>query len=134
MLRGYRLAVSLLSGLFVSPAAAGDLQAGRDIYIGQCFSCHNMACTRGHYGPALGNVFGQPAGADPDFRYSDALRESGIVWDEAKLDEWLADPAAMVPGTTMRPIAGVSVGVTDAEDRRNLIAYLLSGDTSLDLC
>jgi cytochrome c len=128
------LAALLFGAVLVSPALAGDPGAGRDIYIGQCFSCHNMECTRGHYGPALGNVFGMPAGTDPNFAYSDDLRESGIVWDETALDEWLADPAAMVPGTTMRDIAGVRVSVPNADDRRNLIAYLLSGDTSLDLC
>jgi cytochrome c len=127
-------ATLLLGAVLVSPALAGDPEAGRGIYIGQCFSCHNIECTRGHFGPALGNVFGQPAGTDPGFRYTDALRESGIVWDEATLDEWLADPAALVPGTSMRDIAGVRASVPDADDRRNLIALILSRDTSLDLC
>jgi cytochrome c len=127
-------AALLLGAVLVTPALAGDPEAGRQIYIGQCFSCHNIECTRGHHGPALGDVFGQPAGNDPGWRYTDALVESGIVWDEATLDEWLADPAALVPGTSMRDGPGVRASVPDADNRRNVIAFILSRDTSLDLC
>ena len=94
-----------------------------------------MECNRRHYGPGLGNLLGRPAATFPDFPYyTDALRDSQIVWDVTTLDRWLADPAALVPGTSMGDIAGIRTSVPDAEDRRNLIAYLLTGDTSLGIC
>jgi cytochrome c len=126
---------AMLTGLMLlsSGAAGGDPGAGREVYIGQCISCHAMACDRQH-GPALGDILGREAGSRPDFRYSDAMRELGLVWDEATLDAFLADPAALVPGTRMVDGPGVRAAVDDAEDRRNVMAYVLTGDTSLDLC
>ncbi len=128
-------AASLLAVALVSSAEAGDPEAGREVYLNTCVSCHSMECNRRHYGPGLGNLLGRPAATFPDFPYyTDALRDSQIVWDVTTLDRWLADPAALVPGTSMGDIAGIRTSVPDAEDRRNLIAYLLTGDTSLGIC
>ena len=55
----------------------------------------------------------------PDYTYSDALKKSGITWDEAALDKWLQGPSKDVPGTKM-----IFAGVKDETDRANLIAYL----------
>ncbi len=52
-------------------------------------------------------------------RYSDALKRSGIIWNDATLDKWLSDPARFVPGNSM-----TFPGVKVAKDRQDLIAYL----------
>ncbi|SDK69016.1 cytochrome c [Mesorhizobium muleiense] len=54
------------------------------------------------------------------FRYSEALKSSGLVWDEATLDRFLAAPREVVPKTTM------TMGVSKPEDRQNIVAYLKS--------
>ena len=109
--------------------AQGDPKAGRAIYgSAPCIACHSFNCNR--QGPMLKGIFGRKAAAIPDFPYySESLRKSGIVWDEATLDRYLADPAAMVPGTTM------TLGqVKDAKQRRDLLAFLRTEDASTDLC
>ena len=71
-------------------------------------------------GPSLAGVLGRKAGSLASFhRYSDALKRSGIVWNEETLDAWIANPAALVPGNDMR-----FQGLGDAQMRHNLVAYL----------
>ena len=70
-------------------------------------------------GPSLFGVVGRKAGAVADFHYSEANKASGLTWDEATLDRYIANPRAVVPGTTM-PYAGLK---NDAQ-RGDLIAYL----------
>jgi cytochrome c len=72
--------------------------------------------------PNLQGVVGRPAGIQPGFRYSNAIRQqarAGLVWDRATLDAFLADPQAIVPGNSMG-----FFGLRDAQDRSDLIAYL----------
>ena len=69
-------------------------------------------------GPSLVNVIGRKAGADASGVISRGTAESGIVWDEKTLDEYLASPKQKIHGTVM------PVGVKDAQERANLIAYL----------
>ena len=76
-------------------------------------------------GPSLADVIGRKAGSLADFdRYSPALKNSSIVWDENTLDAWLANPQKMTPGNTMQ----FSVG--DANVRADIVAYLnaMQGD------
>ncbi len=47
-----------------------------------------------------------------------ALTESSVVWDEASLDHWLANPGAFIPGSRM------GYRLRDARDRADVIAYL----------
>ena len=126
---GVVLTFGLLS-LWSKPSipAKGNLEAGRNAFLSRCMSCHAVACNK--TGPKLQGLFGRPAGTLADFpNFTDALKASGIVWDAAKLDQFLADPPKMVPGTWMW------VGkVEDARERRALIAYLLAADTSADIC
>ena len=71
-------------------------------------------------GPSLYGVFGRRAGEGGDFRYSPALRRSGIVWDQHTIETFITDPQATVPGNRM-PFAGIP----DAGARADLIAYLV---------
>jgi cytochrome c len=120
--------VLLSMGLAASAVAQDNLEVGRNVFLARCIGCHAAACNK--TGPRLRGVFARTAGTLPDFpRFTDALKESGIVWDAAKLGEFLADPPKMVPGTSMW------VGkVNDPQERRDLIAYLREPDISLDFC
>lgn len=83
-----------------------------------CAACHGPAAAA-NPGPDLRGVMGRPAGRVPGFRYSRAMRNARIVWDAATLDAFLANPQAVVPGTTM-PYAGEP----DAGRRAEIIAAL----------
>ena len=64
-------------------------------------------------------MFDRKAGDLADYRYSPAMKRSGITWTAKSLDEFVADPQKMVPGNRM-PYAGLP----DARERANLLAYL----------
>jgi cytochrome c len=86
-----------------------------------CAACHKVRADEGTLvGPNLHGVFGRPAARVDGFPYSPALEQSGLVWTPLSLAAWLADPAGFVSGTTM-----AFTGYASAEDRRDLIAYLL---------
>jgi len=90
-----------------------------------CAACHSLEPGQHLTGPSLGNLMGRKAGAVPGFlRYSDALKRSGIEWDDKALDTWLADPAKFIPGNEM-PFPGIK----DERTRRDLIAYLRAADS-----
>ena len=96
-----------------------DLENGKVVF-NLCRSCHT-AISGGAVitGPNLHAVFGRKAGATPGYAYSTAMQATGWTWDAARLDAWLKDPRAAVPGTKM-----TFVGIADGKDRRDLIAYL----------
>jgi cytochrome c len=100
-----------------APATPDTLRRGEQLY-GRCLGCH--AIEQHRTGPAHCGLFGRRAGSAPGFgHYSAALAQSGIVWDAATLDRFLAAPMAAVPGTSM-----TYLGVTDPRERRDLIAWL----------
>lgn len=69
----------------------------------KCASCHAVGPNaHGGFGPQLNGLFGRRAGATPDYAYSDAMKRSNIVWDDATLAAFLRDPHKVVPGTRMR--------------------------------
>lgn len=96
--------------------AAGDAARGEQVYA-RCLACHALAYDR--VGPRHCGLIGRRAGAVPGFAYSEAMRQSGIVWNAKSLDRFLADPPGEVPRTTM-----TYAGIADARDRADLIAYL----------
>ena len=95
--------------------AAADAAHGAQVYK-TCALCHSFE--KNGAGPKHAGVFGRTAGTVPDYRYSPALQKSGIVWTDATLDKWLADPQALVPGTKM------FFNVDSAQDRADVIEYL----------
>lgn len=100
-------------------AIAADAARGAQLFR-QCAACHSVQPGEHLTGPSLADAWHRKAGTAPGFlRYSDALKRSGIAWDEASLDRWLADPAALVPGTSM-----TFPGLRDEQARGDLIAYL----------
>jgi cytochrome c len=116
------LAAALLVPL--SAFAAGDAERGAKAYRA-CIACHALEPGRHLTGPSLAKVFGRKAGEAPGFqRYSDALKNSGVVWDEKTLDAWLRDPAGVIPGNVM-----TFGGIKDEKVRSDLIAYLKAADS-----
>jgi len=109
------LAVACLS-MLARGASAADAEAGRALYQARCTACH--ALDFNGVGPAHRGVFGRAAAQAPGYAYSDALKASGLVWNEDTLDRWLADPEKVAPGQRM------GISVPDAKDRSDLIAYL----------
>src|SRR6476620_2441942 len=82
-------------------AFAGDAARGEQLWR-KCASCHTLEANgRNRAGPRLHGVFGRVAGSVADYRYSDALKNSGIIWTEQTLDAYLKDAEAFVPGTKM---------------------------------
>ena len=112
--RAFAVAACLLS---VAAARADD--RGEAVFKRSCALCHSVEPGKNKVGPSLAGVVGRPAGSAPDFSYSSANKASGIVWTKAKLDEYLADPQKVVPGTLM-----LFPGLKKPEDRQAVIAYL----------
>jgi cytochrome c len=111
-------AALLLAAAASDPASAADAARGAEVFR-KCATCHTLEANgRNRVGPRLAGLFGRTAGSVADFRYTDALRNSGIVWDDASLDAYLKDSEAFVPGTKM--YGGLAL---DA-DRADLIAFL----------
>lgn len=118
------LAVGVASLLYSHATFAADVIMGRKVYE-RCKACHSLHSNR--TGPRHCGLFGRKAGAVKEYDYSDAMRNSGIIWNQATLDAFLASPFKMVPGTNM----GYG-GVWDNMDRANLIAYLKQVSHSAD--
>ena len=114
---GLPLLALLLAGGAGPALADGDPIRGEQIYH-RCQGCHSI--DRNRIGPMHKGLFGRKAGTVPDFDYSDAMKSSGIVWTEVTLDQFLQGPRKMVPGTKM-----TFVGIPKAQDRADLIAYLM---------
>ena len=106
----------LVATLVVSPAIA---MADPPPAFTVCKQCHKIEAGMNSIGPSLAGVVGRKAGTGAGFAYSDAMKNSGLTWDDATLTKYLADPKATVPGTKM-----VFPGVKKAEDVPTLIDFL----------
>src|SRR2546425_11691344 len=112
------LAVTVLTYIGSPAYAEGDAAAGKTVFANQCASCHTIEAGKNGFGPSLAAVFGRKAGTLPDYKYSPALAQSGLTWDEKTLDVFLTSSSKAVPGTAM-PVA-----LPDPTARANVIAYL----------
>ena len=95
--------------------ADGDAARGEQLYEG-CMDCH--ALDKNEIGPKHRGVFGRPAGIIAGYSYSTALKNSGIVWNQDSLNQWLTNPQTLVPGSKM------FFKVPNAQDRQDIIAFL----------
>jgi len=112
---------SLLVVTAFTPAVAGDVDAGEKVFK-KCKACHVVDQEKHKVGPHLVNLFGRAAGSVEDYgKYSNALKDSGIVWNDETLNGFLEKPKAYVKGTKM-----AFGGLNKEEDRLNVIAYLKS--------
>jgi cytochrome c2 len=117
-------AVRVMAALFMTLLPAGAARADGDAVRGEakfqdCAACHKLETGANNVGPSLHGVFTRKAGELTDFRYSPAIKRSGITWTPETLDKFIADPQAVVPGNRM-PYAGMA----SPSDRSDLIAYL----------
>jgi cytochrome c len=102
-----------------SVLAEGDEARGERLFNQQCKACHTLD-QGGHnlVGPNLHGLFGRKAGS-ADYQYSDAMKKSGIVWDEKALTDYLKDPKGKVPGTKM-----TYIGLRQEQQQQDMTAFL----------
>ena len=120
-----RLVIGVATGTVILLRAAWadgvDPAAGEAQFKKSCGVCHVAAADGApRQGPNLFGVVGRAAGGVADFKYSPAFTKgsAGIMWDEATLDRWLADPQSVIPGAVML------YKQADPEKRHLVIEYL----------
>jgi cytochrome c2 len=113
--------VGVIAALGATSARAQDVAAGERLFKRHCGICHiaEKDSPRRLQGPNLFGLIGRKAGTIEGFRYSDANKNSGIVWTAETLEPYLADPREVIKGTTM-----AFVGVKKADERKAIIEFL----------
>jgi cytochrome c2 len=103
--------------------AQGDAANGEKVF-NKCKACHAVDEPQNKIGPHLVGIFGRPAGSVEDFRYSNAMKESGVTWNEETIAAYLADPRGYIKGNRMA-LAGLK-----EEEIADLLAYLKEASAS----
>lgn len=85
----------------------------------QCAACHSVEAGKNGLGPSLHGVVGRKSASVEGFNYSPAMKAANLTWDDATLDQYLAKPMTLVPGTRMS-----YPGQADAAKRAEIIAWL----------
>ena len=115
-------AVAVIAALTaLSPSTGSYAQTqpdGAALYKSKCSACHSISSNK--IGPALSGVYGRKAGTVPGYAYSEALKGSNLVWNDANIDRWLQGPQKMAKGSKMY------LAVPDPTQRKAIIAYLKS--------
>ena len=107
------IAVSSVSGM------AQDAQKGKTVF-NVCLVCHAIGPgAQNKIGPELNGLDGRNAGTVPNFDYSDANKNSGIVWNEETFEDYIRNPAAKIPDTKM-----TFAGVKNEQQVKDLWAYI----------
>lgn len=101
-----------------SPAAQAQSMEGERLFRQRCATCHSIEEAGRGSGPSLAGVFGREAGSLEGARYSPAMQEAGLTWDEETLEQFLGNPRDTVPGTTM------AVRISDPAQRAAIISFL----------
>ena len=115
------LALALLSTVPLSVARAdGDPEMGKRQF-GACLACHTVeAGGPNRIGPNLHGIMGKKAGTNnAEFAYSDALKNSGVVWNDETMRAWIKKPSQLIQGTKM-----TFIGLPKEETQENVLAYL----------
>jgi cytochrome c len=97
----------------------GNAARGQRVF-NACAACHALEPNKHVTGPSLAGLWGRHAGTVPGFeRYSPALKNSGVVWDDATLEAWITGPESLIPDNAM-----TFRGIKDAQARADLLAFL----------
>ena len=121
-LSGTAFVLLSLSALPQKSQGAEDT-SGQQAFNNACRTCHIVREGDNRLGPNLHKLIGRKAGSLPEYAFSSAMKEAGFVWDEEKLDRFMANPDEVVPGNNMKPYGGLS----SSEDRKKIIAFLAQG-------
>jgi cytochrome c2 len=124
MIRKFTVVIGTLLFVFGSLGShtvmAGDVEKGEKVFK-KCKACHYVDQENNKTGPHLVGLFGRTAGSVEGYKYSAAMKDSGIVWSEDTLAEYLKAPKKYVKGTKM-----AFAGLKKDADLDNIIAYLKS--------
>jgi cytochrome c len=99
-----------------------DAASGQQVFNNACRTCHTTKEGDNRLGPHLNKIIGRKAGSLPDYGYSSALKGADFVWDEAKLERFIANPDELVPGNNMKPYSGLA----SIDDRARIVSFLRS--------
>ncbi len=111
--------LAIAAAAFAAPAKAQQ-DDGQLVFNNACRTCHTTAEGDNRLGPSLGGVVGREAGSLEGYSYSSAMAGAGFAWDEEKLDAFIENPDAVVPGHNMKPFPGIS----DPAQRQAIVSYL----------
>jgi cytochrome c len=113
------IVTSVLIAASSMPGVAQDAQKGKTVF-NICLACHAIGPgAQNKIGPELNGLDGRKAGTAPNFDYSDANKNSGIVWNEETFEDYIKNPAAKVPGTKM-----IFPGIKNEQQAKDLWAYV----------
>ena len=117
------LSAGVVLAAMTGAASAQDAAAGEKVFA-KCRACHQIGETaKNAVGPVLNGLMGRKTGSVEGFNYSDANKESGLIWDEATFKEYIRNPKAKIPGTKM-----VFAGLQKDEDVDNIFAFIKQFD------
>jgi cytochrome c len=112
-------AIVVLAPSAAAWAADGNPARGQRAF-GACVACHSLEADKNMTGPSLSGLWNRKAGELASFaRYSDAVKSSGVVWNDKTLDAWISDPQHLIPGNQM-----TFPGIKDSQQRADLLAFL----------
>ena len=103
--------------LIVSIANAADPVKGKKVFK-KCVACHSLQEGKNKMGPPLNNLLGRKAGSVDGYKYSKAMKNSGVIWDEESLDKFLTKPRKFIPKTKMS-----FRGIKKKSQRDDLISF-----------
>jgi len=99
-----------------------DAASGQQVFNNACRTCHTTKEGDNRLGPHLYKIIGRKAGSLPDYGYSSAMKGEDFVWDEGKLERFIANPDELVPGNSMKPYGGLA----SSDDRARIVSFLRS--------
>lgn len=120
-MRRIALAGAVLALMLPAPAPAqAQAPDGGKLFKTYCAVCHTDEAGKNKIGPSLFGVVGRKVGIAPNYAYSPAMKNSGVVWTPEALDKYLADPRT-IPNVKM-----MFLGVKNPAERKAIIDYLSS--------
>ncbi len=123
-------AACLIALTSASAFADGDAEKGKKVY-NKCKVCHSFELGKNGQGPSLHGIFGRTAGTEEGFKFSDAMKASGIVWNEETIEAYVENPKTYIPknkmtfpGIKSKKSHSDKKKAKKAKQRADLIAYI----------